>query len=245
MPKLNTVGFIPPQDFPAKGHNNIHECINEYQGTHNAQDDLLKAQLRLFRLGWNGVAYRYRAMAEYDEEFTSSVKTFGNAPPPEERYRQGKTLFGFFANAVSVLDCFSFSTYCMASILKPDIFPVSEPRNLRFYPKDVEPRFAANFSNDPLSLSMSRCFSEPTFKDMCDIRDVLSHRGMPPRSFYAGGERNGMATMPINPKAPSDQWQFDFLVDERTTKMFREWLAKTLKVLIDSADKFYTSKLKT
>ena len=78
---------------------------------------------------------------------------------------------------------------------------------------------------------------------MIKMRNVLSHRGMPPRKFFQGGERHGMATMPINPEAPSDQWQFDFSVDEQTTRMFREWLSNTLADLMDSADKFCASKL--
>jgi hypothetical protein len=236
MQKLNTVGFIPPPDFPAQGYNNIHECLKKYKDTH-------EVQWMSFSSGWNGVAYRYRAMAEYDEQFTTSLREFGNSPPPEERYQQGKALFGFFTNAVSVIECFFFSTYCMASILKPSVFPVSRPEDLRFYPNNVEPKFAVNFPNNPLSLSMSHCLSEPAYDDMCVMRNVLSHRGMPPRKFYKGGDRNGMATMPINPEAPSDQWQFDFSVDEQTTKIFREWLSNTLAGLMDSADKFCASQL--
>jgi len=62
------------------------------------------------------MAYRYRALAEYDEEFTASVMV-STSPAPEERYRQGKTLFWFFVNAVSVIECFFYSANCIASIL--------------------------------------------------------------------------------------------------------------------------------
>lgn len=238
MRKLNSVGFIPPKDFPAKRHDDIHECLKKYKDTH-------KVEWSLFASGWNGVAYRYRAMAEYDEQFTAYMVKFGGSPPPEERYEQGKALFGFFTNAVSVIECFFFSAYCIASILKPSVFPVSRSTNLRFYPNNVEPKFAVNFPNNPISLSMRHCLSEPTYEYMCVMRNVLSHRGVPPRRFYQGGERHGRTTMPINPEAPSDQWQFDFSVDEQTTKMFREWLSNTLAGLMDSAYQFCTSELKT
>lgn len=244
MQKLDTVGFIPPKDFPAKRYNNIHKCINEYKDTHDDQNGLLKAQRSLFRLGWNGLAYRYRAMAEYDEQFTTYIKKFGNSPPPEERYQQGKAFFGFFANAVSVIDCFLYSTYYIASILKPDAFPLPKSATSVFYPASVASKFSENFPSDKLTKQIANCLNADDYRRMKKMRNVLSHRGMPPRRFYAGGERNGMATMPINPEASSDQWQFDFSVDERTTKMFREWLSDTLKGLVDSAEKFCASKLR-
>jgi len=237
MSKLTSVGFIPPPDFPAEAHNNVHQRLNEYKDTQ-------RKQLRLFRLGWNGLAYRYRAMAEYDDEFTASVKKFGNSPPFEERYKQGKALFGFFINAVSVIDCFFFSTYCMASILKPDDFPISQSKDLVFYKNPVMVKFNEHFPKEHLSKNMKRCLGADSYRQLNNIRKVLIHRGTPPRSFDVGGEHNGIATMPINPEAPSNQWQFDFPVDEHTTKMFREWLSDTLKDLIDSAADFCKRQLR-
>jgi hypothetical protein len=237
MPKLNTVGFTPPPDFPVEAYNKVHQYLNKYKDTH-------KVQWSLFSSGWNGLAYRYRAMAEYDERFTTSVKEFGNSPPPEERYEQGKALFGFFTNAVSVIDCFFFSIYCIASILQPNVFPVSQSGDLEFTPTDFARRFDTKFQNYSLSVATQQCLRDSTYWKINDIRRVLIHRGMPPRKFYQGGERHGMATMPTNLPAPSDQWQFDFPVDEQTTKMFREWLSNTLVGLMDSADKFCAIKLK-
>ena len=236
MSKLTTVGFEPPPDFPTEGYNKVHLRLNKYKDTHNVQ-------WGLFGLGWNGLAYRYRAMAEYDEEFTNSVKISGNSPPPDERYKQGKAFFGFFTNAVSVIECFVFSIYCIASILKPSVFPVSQSSDLEFTPREFTKTFDANFQNDSLSATMQQCLNDSTYWKMKDIRRVLIHRGMPPRKFYRGGERDGMATMPTNLPAPSDQWRFDFSVDENTTAMFRKWLGDTLKGLIDSANDFCVSKL--
>jgi len=236
MSKLTTVGFAPPPNFPAEGHNKVHLHLNKYKDTHNVQ-------WGLFGLGWNGLAYRYRAVTEYDKEFTISVKKFGNSPPSEERYNQGKALFGFFVNAVSVIECFSFATFCMASILKPEEFPLSKSKELKFYPKDVASKFADYFPTDNLTGKMNKCLNADTYKQMYDIRNVLTHRGMLPRKFYRGGDRNGMATMPINPEAPSNQWQFDFPVDEQTTKKFREWLSDTLKELVESSVDFCTRRL--
>lgn len=226
--KLATVGFMMPADFPVEGHNNVHSRLVKYKETH-------RAQWSSFGLGWKGVAYRYRALTECDEKFTASVQV-SNSPPPEERYRQGEALFGFFVNAVSVIECFFYSAHCMASILAPTEFPVSEPRDLRFSPETVASRFDANFPGYRLSIELKRCLDEPTYNEMRDIRNVLTHRGMPPRAFYRGGERNGMATMPANLPAPSDQWKFDLPVDAQTTASGRQWLSDILKRLIAAAN---------
>lgn len=235
MSKLTTVGFIAPPDFPEEAYNKVHSCLNKYKDTH-------RVQWELFSLGWNGLAYRYRALAEYDEQFTTSVN-LSISPPPEERYKQGKAFFGFFVNAISVIDCFFFSTYCMASILKPDVFSLKKSGDLEFSTKKVASKFRAEFSQDPLVTEMEQCIKHSTYWKINNIRRVLTHRGMPPRKFYKGGERNGMATMPTNLPAPSDKWQFDLPVDAQTTASLHQWLCDTLKDLAAAANDFCNRKL--
>jgi len=233
--KLTTVGFTMPPEFPAEAYDEVHSRLVKYKETH-------PIQWESFGLGWNGLAYRYRALVEYDEEFTASIMV-SNSPPPEERYRQGKALFGFFVNAVSVTECFFYSANCMASILKPYIFPLSKSEDLRMRSNKLVSRFANQFPNDRLSNDMRRCIGDPVYKKTKDIRDVLTHRGALPRKFYVGGDRDGLATMPNNVKAPVNQWQFDFAVDTGTTASRREWLSRILKDLIESANEFCNREL--
>lgn len=233
--KLTSVGILMPPEFPTETHNKVHACLVKYGNTH-------PAQRKSFSLGWNGLAYRYKALVDYDEEFTTSVKT-SNAPPPEERYRQSKALLGFFVNALSTIECFFFSAYCMASILEPSEFPISRSKDLRFCPKQVAPKFNTNFPDDYISIKMRECLDEHDYKEIKDIRDVLTHRGMLPRAFDIGGDHNGMVTMPANIKEPSDQWQFDLSVDEQTTASRRKWLCDALKELIIAADDFCNRRL--
>jgi hypothetical protein len=233
--KLTSVGISMPPEFPAETYNKVHSCLIRYGNTH-------RSQLMWFSLGWNGLAYRYRALVDYDEEFTISVK-ISKSPPPEELYKQEKALFGFFVNALSTIECFFYSAHCMASILNPGAFPISRSKDLRFYAENVATRFNTNFPGDCLSVEMGLCLDEPTYKEMKDMRDVIAHRGGPPRKFYVGGDRNGMATMPKNIKDPSDQWQFDLPVDEKTTVSRRQWLDNMLNKLISAANDFCNRRL--
>ena len=232
---LTSIGFSVPSDFPSESYEKIHRLLVKYK-------DINPIQWQSFGLGWNGLAYRYRAMAEYDEQYTSSIKSFGNSPPSEERYKQGKALFGFFVSAVSTIECFFYSTYWVGAILKPRKFP-SNSKALKLYPINIAKKFEADFPEDSLSKQMIRCVHEPTYAEMKDVRDALSHRGMLPRHFYRGGERNGMATMPTNPKDLSNQWQYDLSIDERTTATRRQWLSGELKGLTSAANNFCERKL--
>jgi len=232
---LTSVGFTVPSDFPSEAHERIHRLLVKYKDTN-------PIQWRSFGLGWNGLAYRYRAMAEYDEQYASSIEAFGNSPPPEERYKQGKALFGFFVSAVSTIECFFYSTYWFGAILKPGKFPASS-KALKLYPVDIAKKFEVDFPGDSLSKQMIRCVHEPMYAEMKDVRDALSHRGMLPRQFYRGGERNGMATMPTNPKDLSNQWQYNLSIDERTTAIRRQWLSGQLKGLTSAANNFSERRL--
>jgi hypothetical protein len=232
---LTSVGFIVPSDFPSEAYERIHGRLVKYKDTN-------RVQWHSFSLGWNGLAYRYRAMAEYDEQYSSLIRTFGNSPPSEGRYKQGKALFGFFVTAVSTIECFFYSAYWVGAILEPGTFP-SDAKAIKLYPLDIAKKFEATFPGDSFSKQMTQCVCESTYAEMKDIRDVLSHRGMLPRRFYRGGERNGMATMPVNPKDLSDQWQYELSIDERTTATRRQWLSGELEHLTSAANDFCERRL--
>lgn len=234
--ELPILGFKMPPDFPSEAYLLVNSDLEKYKSTH-------REQCKSFGLGWKGIAYRYRTSVEYDEQFTNSVIKYSNSPPHEERYYQEKFLTGFFANAISTLECFFFSTRCIASILKPEEFPMMADRDLRFYPSDVARDFNNYFSSDSISRKQTECLKDTHYEKMKDMRDVLIHRGMPSRSFYVGGDRNGMATMPDNIKGLSNQWQFDFPIDQQTTSSHRRWLSNMLKDLIEATDGFCKDNL--
>jgi hypothetical protein len=131
--------------------------------------------------------------------------------------------------------------YCLHS--KPDDFPISQPKDLRVFRGDVRANFKEHFPQERLYQKMSDCLCEEEFIQLNNFRIVLSHRGTPPRSFEIGGENDGMATMPINPKYPSDQWENDFPVDAQTTTTRRQWLCDILEGLMDATVDFCNRQL--
>ncbi len=240
MEQTTILGFLPPPDFPAETYNKVNECINKYIEKHKASYRVPRMH---FGLGWNGVGYRYRAMLEYDKEFICSICRSKNFPSHEELYNQEKALIGFFTNAVSVIECFFFSSYCIASIIKPSKFMLEKDANLRFYPNDVKETFISSFKNDHFTEQLISCCEASNYIQMKNIRNVLSHRGIIPRNIHMGGDNNGLITMPSNPQSLSNQWKLDFPRDENTTSQFRKWLSNTLNELVESCLDFCTRQL--
>jgi len=229
--KLTSVGCDVPDDFPSEWHEEIKKLLIKYK-----EPNL--TEWESFSVGWNGLVYRYRAMTEYDEIFTTSISKFGSSPRPEERYHQDKALFGFFVNAVSVIECFFYAVYWISIITKPNLSPTSA-KNLKFlYAANITEKYEHEFPKETLTKKLRAFVGCPQYINMKDMRDVLSHRGKLPRNFYQGGERHGKTTMPNNPKDLSSKWAYDNFIDEETTAKLHKFLSTELESLTSETVNF-------
>jgi hypothetical protein len=66
---------------------------------------------------------------------------------------------------------------------------------------------------------------------------------MLPRSFYQGGDRNGLAFLPTNPSDPCDRWIDDEVIDNNTTHSLRIWVSENLTVLVNGFADFFRRAL--
>lgn len=230
-----SVGIMMPPMFSVPTYDGINKHLSKYMKSH-------ELQWRSFASAWNGIAYRARAATEYDEEFTRLI-AISSSPSPEERFQQENALFGFCVCALSTLECFFYATYCFASILKPTVFPISTPKDLKFYPKDVVFKFANEFVGEAIVNEMQTCLNSPTYTELTEIRNVLTHRGAPPRKYFMGGGEDGTVMMPSNPADLSVLWQYDFAVDHNTTQNRARWIDSSLSSLLTTTEQFCMSKL--
>lgn len=233
--KLISVGIKLGQEFDGASYEAIRQKMLGYREDH-------PVALRLFKAAWKGLAYRYRAVAESNEIFTAFIPKI-NSFTPDQRYYQDHALFTFSFCALSTLECFCFGAHCFASVINPIVFPVSDAKNLRFKPKDVLKHYKAKYPSDSLTHEMQICLSATKFSQLQNLRNVLTHRGIPPRHFDIGGETDGKIYLPINPEDPSNQWVFDFEINERTTSNIKIWLTDTLCNLLIAARKFCEERL--
>ncbi len=234
-PTLEAVGITMPPSFNKSAHDGVNRRLAQYSQTH-------KKQWQSFATAWNGIAYRTHTALDNDTNFTNSVSR-SNSPLPEERFKQEEALFSFFVCSVSALECFFYAAYCFASISKPTVFPISLPKDLKFYPKDVAAKYAVEFAGDGLTVEMANCLSSSEYVTMVDFRNVLTHRGTIPRNFYRGGDEDGTATMPSNPTEVSTKWEYNLVIDGITTRKYTTWFIGELSSLLSAASQFCYAKL--
>ena len=112
----------------------------------------------------NGVRYRLRACADYSQEFTQSIQSFGGSPPPEKRYQQERQLFGFFVSGYAALDSFSFFMYFAAAHLQPVPFPTQLPGQIQSINcKNTAAKFATAFPGDGITASLNAMLADQRF----------------------------------------------------------------------------------
>jgi hypothetical protein len=143
---------------------------------------------RLVGQAFKGVAYRFRAAAEYCVEHQRSLEApGGSAPVAGEEFVQERALFGFFCSALASLESFAFAVHCLAAHYEPAAFLLDEKHLRQATPEPVSRRLAAQWPNAPIGSALSSLKDDPEFVRLSKIRNVLSHRAVPSRLIMAGG----------------------------------------------------------
>jgi len=191
-----------PVDFPLAAYEAVHLKV----APHRAASEQIYNQ---FAGGWNAITYRYNAFAEYDDHFSESIGTYGAAPPAEERYRQERDLFGFFSSGFSTFEAFFYAAFAAGAFLQPGKFPIGRPEDQRNISAGTTLRaYRTAFPAAPLITALDATVQDPAYRELRDIRNVLSHRSAPGRTIHValGGE-----------PAPN-QWKLDNInLDKNTT----------------------------
>jgi hypothetical protein len=131
------------------------------------------------------VRYRLRACADYSDEFTQSVQRFGEAPPPQERYRQERQLFGFFVSGYAALDSFCFFMYFAGSYLQPSQLRTQRPGEIKSIScKSASEGFATAFPGERITTAFNALLANQAFNDWYEYRNILAHRAAPGRMMH-------------------------------------------------------------
>jgi len=171
---------------------------------------------------WNNVGYRTRSASEHRDIFCG---LFGSEPAAshEERYEQSNHFFGFVTNAVAAAESLTFAAYVTYLGKTRKVLTDADlkaPRGKQL----VTIRSDTSFT--PLGDLL-----EDRLKDVgswWEMRDVLMHRGAPPRNHYVGGPKHLKSTLATNPKAVPGKWENDFEFNARSCDDFASWLQRLL-----------------
>jgi hypothetical protein len=117
-----TTGLVMPTDFPTEMYAAIHQKLQPLATSKSK----IYAE---FGGAWNVISYRYRALADYDEAFSSSIKVHGTAPIAPERYEQERDLFGFFSSGFSVFEALFYGAFAIGAFLDEQPFRLKHRPN--------------------------------------------------------------------------------------------------------------------
>lgn len=213
-----------PGDFPVAQYEAVFDRVSRWT---NASGHAYEQ----FAAAWNAVSYRYLAMTEDEKSFTALVTK--TAPEPEIRYEQERSLFGFFSNGFSVFESTFYGLFALGALLSPPHFPIVSPKEQqRISPQSTMAAFKAAFTNDAINSAISALTNSADYIEWREIRNILTHRAAPGRTFFVG--IGGASDEPL-----PDQWKVKGIaLDKNMAVSRRGKLADLLNRFLDGSQEF-------
>jgi hypothetical protein len=215
MQRLQSRLLDVPDDFPGADFENVEKKVQARFPEH--------AHSRRFVGAWAAVAYRFMAMAQYDEKFTRELLQYGASPGPMLRYEQERDIFGFLNSGCSAVDAFSFGMFALGAMLKPSAFPLRESNEWKVNPGTCHFAYSSAFTGDTIvsALQLTTKNGDPNWVGFSNFRNVLTHRAAPARDFPRGIIS-----------------RVDIVLDKETTSSRRRQVAGLLGKLLAASNSF-------
>jgi hypothetical protein len=203
----------------------------KYRAQHSGQPC---EEWRGFIAAYHGTKTRFRAMTEAEETYAKTVPQSNETR--ENGFVQDSALFSFFTNAVSVLEVLCYACFSLAAQLQPSAFPMTSEKALRSVtPEFTLDRFELLYPQEPLTGTLRELRDDPALKELLNARNVLSHRGNPPRNYNVTLD----FTLGASPqhkfiggaKGDPPKWH-GIVLDDEALSQRRAWLVEYVKRLV-------------
>jgi hypothetical protein len=222
--RLSLNQIAAPDDFPADEFEAVYRKLGSTYGD--------RAEYSLYIIGaLNAIAYRFTALADYDESFGFLIDAHGTGPGQPSRYMQERDLFGFFTNAHSVFDAFCFALFAIGTLRDPANFPLatdSDERNVTW--STMLRAYRKAFPTDPILSELEKIWKDT--EELRDIRNILTHRGVGARAF---GVSAGASDVPEWTTIPRLN---NLSLHAGTASTRRSEVASLLRLGLDATSKF-------
>lgn len=192
--------------------------------------------------GSNGIAFRFAAADEAHDQFVAAISGATAFTPSGPRYVQEVSLFAFFVNALSTLECFHFAAFNLGACLVPTHFPAATRRDLRKIDLTSTLKgYRSTYPSDPFTAAMVAVNGSRELERLKEHRDTLAHRGTQPRAHDYGLVRGREVSLAVNPRSvtvasnPKDvptAWVTELVIAPDLTAAPREWLGRTINMLM-------------
>ena len=181
---------------------------------------------RAFGQGWLGMAQRALGASKHYDAFAVAIKNGTNASHLES-YEQDEHFFGFVTNATAAAENLIYAALALSYGLKG---ATPTAKELRVNRDDALKAVIRSSVLAEFGLQLEKQVDDEIARTLFEMRDVVLHRGRPPRNQYVGGPYSGKATVASNPKAPSEEWDNDFVFDVSCLDAWADWLRRTIDI---------------
>jgi hypothetical protein len=208
--------FEVPDDFPVQPYIDLHRRVASTQPDSNERSEFFAA--------WTAVAYRYKACADHDANYSESIRGTGNTPGFPDQYIQDQELFNFFVTGLSTIESLYYGCYALGYMLAPRSFPFSTERDKSGVRPDSTSRAFRRASSGQIAIILQSILDSPEYKEWKNVRNILTHRTSPGRLISLGG-----SVTPVEWKTIGMQF------DGMTAVSRRKWLAGSVESLVTAA----------
>lgn len=193
-----------------------------------------KSAWYVFVNAWNGLAYRLIAAKSYSDAFRESLQNSSM----QDRYVQDHSLFGFTISALSSIECAYMATYGLGAMLRLEHFPVAKENDLKKMPTDIVMSFQKFCPSSPLTKALAKISTSPSYEELCNLRNALSHRGALGRQSQLSTHQNLPQLIPANPKALAATFNYDIEFVPELTEKKLEWVTQSVSFIMDEISDF-------
>ncbi len=215
-----------------------------------------------FYNAWAGIAYRLRACALHNGDFTRIFQSTRGVMQGEEMYQEDDALFGFFVKGHSALESFYYSLYALGALIvtsteEPSIPPSAQfpllthlidPDHPRVSPRAITPKttyeaYKQVFSGLPITERLGSLLEDERYKEWSEIRNVLAHR-----VAFAGRTTEYPFALPFGasfnqPPLSVKPWGMNLALDAETTVSRYPWLRETINTALEDTATFVAQQL--
>lgn len=216
-----------PSDFPVMSIDSLHGYLSDRDPAAPQA-----TEWKEWSTGLNGLVHRFLGCDEHAATAIASLRA-STSPPTDARHRQETALFGFFYEGLSCLECVYYALYFVGCLADAYHFDVNVNRR-RVEPGFVASRYTGRFAAERLTQHLAAIETSTDFEEWEAIRNFLSHRGVPGRTFYEGGASHGR----VDWNMPIQNVDVSALLDPDELQRRRNWLGRAVTEIVDAADAF-------
>lgn len=221
-----------PTDFPSAPYERLNVLVGAYDESARPEAGTPTDKWRDYASARNGILYRFLTAADADEAYGQASALPNDVA--EKRYAEEKALFAFFTSLVSLVELLCYCSFAIGAMANGAVFPLATEQERRCVnPQRAKNKFVSAYGAEAITRALKNLLS--TYKEANELRNVLSHRGAPPRKVFLhlGGHGRDRTEWGPGP----------FEIDANTTANLRPWMTQHTAACLSALCEFAESHL--